>query len=170
MHAYTPFRAVQALHEVSLTDRRQNLLSDDSMSTLFAANRSLSVIQTPCDGSVFCRVFVHCHWWAHGETEGEAGGRLGAVHHVFILTLCISAIFYQLWYLCRLSVFSWLCWLCPLLRVKGPAGAHADLRAVRQSRFGLRLQEVQEVLFDCVRQTVSLRGLMSLSNLFCAGS
>lgn len=54
-----------------------------------------------------------------------------------------------------------VCSLCPL-RVKGPAGAHADLWAVWQGGLCLRLQKVQEVLFYCVRQTVSKAERISL--------
>lgn len=54
----------------------------------------------------------------------------------------------------------WLCFLCVTLRIKGPAGAHADLWAVWQGGLRLRLQKVQEVLFYRVCQTV--RPLLSL--------
>lgn len=58
-----------------------------------------------------------------------------------------------LWLWC-MFVSSWPSFDCCSLRVKGPAGANADLWAVRQSGFCLHLQKVQEVLFYSVRQTV----------------
>lgn len=45
-------------------------------------------------------------------------------------------------------------WPVSPLRVKGPAGAHADLWAVWQSGLCLHLQKVQEVLFYSVCETV----------------